>query len=107
MVPHLELSKTISFIKSFPINVPVFITCSYPNFGDVRMLVIPEYYHSHAFKCSVLIIYPPYTPEGLFSITEKQKEICIDIDTIKSYKPMHLEKSDEDVFEEIETLVTI
>lgn len=105
--PPNQLLKTIYFVKSFPVNVPVFIICSFPNYADVKMLVVPEYYHNHAFRCSILIIYPPYIPNGHFSNNEKQKEISIDIDTIKSWRLMHLEKSNENISEEIETTITI
>lgn len=105
--PPNQFLKTIFFVKSFPKNVPVFVTCSFPNHGDVRMLVVPEYYHNHAFRCTVLIIYPPYTPQGYFSSTEKLNEISIIIDMIKSYEIMHLENSGENISEEIETAVTI
>lgn len=105
--PPNQLLKRISFVKSFPKNVPVFILCSFPNYADVRMLVIHEYYHNNSFRCTILIIYPPYIPQGYYSSTEKLKEISINVDIIKDWKLMHLEKSDEIIPEEIETAVTI
>lgn len=105
--PPNQLLKTISFVKSFPKNVPVFITVIMEETGDVRMLVIPKFYYMNSFRCTVLIIYPPYTPQGYFNTEEKLKEISINIDMIKDWKLMHLEKSDEVIHDEIENAVAI
>lgn len=86
--------NTISFIKKFPMDTPVYVTCSYQNHGDVRMLVIPRYYHDEAFRCEILAVDLPLLPPKYFSSSEGYGEININVGEIKSWKLW----SDEDGF---------
>ena len=83
-----DFFNSISFIKKFPIDIPVFITCTYQNHGDVEMLVIPRYYHINAFRCKILAMSLPLIPNKYVSHSEINREISISIDVIKSWKAM-------------------
>jgi hypothetical protein len=78
--------NNISFVKKFPIDTPVYVTCSYPNHGDVRMLVIPHYYHNEAFRCEILAVDLPLLPPGYVSCLEDRGEININVCLITSWK---------------------
>lgn len=79
-----SLSGIISFIKSIPLDVPLHITCVFSGHGDVDMLVIPRYYHTGSFRCTILEVYPPFIPVGYCSSGDS-KGMNIDISQIKSW----------------------
>ena len=77
--------ERVRFVREFPKNVPVYITCAFPNHGEVDMLVIPQYYHAGTFRCSVLAINAPLIPKGYCPSWSCYEEVPINIELIKSW----------------------
>jgi hypothetical protein len=78
--------STIYFVKNFPKNVPVYLTCSYPKHGDVEMLVTPIYYHINAFRCTILAVSNPLIPQGYTTRSESTNCVDINVESIKSWR---------------------
>lgn len=88
----LQFFSVLSFIKNFPMNTPIFLTCSYPNHGDVRMLVTPRYYHNSCLRCQILAVSFPLIPKGYTSKSETHSEIDINIYQIISWEKWEKKK---------------
>lgn len=83
----IRLLSVINFVKTFPTDIPVYITCTYPNHGDVRMLLIPQYYQTGFFRCEILAVDAPLLPKGYRPTNGDWDKIDIDIQKIKCWKP--------------------
>jgi len=78
--------NNISFIRKFPLEIPVYVTCSYPNHGDVQILVVPHYCHYYTFRCTILAVDLPLLPSRYTPSIEDHGDINIDVCHIKKWK---------------------
>ena len=88
-----KFQNKLSFVKKFPVDVPVFITYSYPNHGDVDMLIIPEYYINDEFRCTILAVDAPLIPDKLTPTKEARETVGIHVEHIVAWRSWKREEA--------------